>query len=205
MPSRNVVKKYAPQSYYHLYVRGVNKQPIFNTEDDYTVFISLFKRYLSDKQSKNSSRHIYPSYKDRLQLLSYSLLSNHIHMLIYQKDERAIIDFMRSVMTSYSMYFNKTNNRVGPILQGRYRASLITDQTYLEHISRYIHLNPKNWKTSQQTSLGYYLGKRSAEWIKPQIIMRLFDNDNMKYIAFLEDYEDQKQIIDDLKWELADS
>lgn len=205
MPSRNVVKRYAPQSYYHVYSRGVAKQNIFEGENDYIVFISLFKRYLSQEEAKSSTRHAYPFYKDRIKLLSYSLMPNHIHILLYQEDERAIVDFMRSVMTSYSMYFNKTNNRVGPILQGRYRASLITDQTYLEHISRYIHLNPKNWRTSQQTSLGYYLGKRSAEWVKPQIIMRLFDNDNKKYIAFLEDYEDQKQIIDDLKWELADS
>lgn len=204
MPRKNIIKRYAPQSYYHIYSRGVAKQPIFNSEEDYTVFISLFKRYLSKKEVKSTTRHTYPSYDNRVELLSYCLMPNHIHLLVYQEDERAIIDFMRSLMTSYSMYFNKTNKRVGPIFQSRYLASLIDAQNYLEHISRYIHLNPRDWKSSKKTSIDFYLGKRHADWILPGRILDLF-NSTDDYLKFLEDYEDQKKILDDLKWELAHS
>lgn len=205
MPSKNITKQYAPQSYYHIYSRGVAKQPIFNEEEDYAVFVSLFKRYLSQENKKNISRHLYPTYKSRLDLLSYCLMPNHLHLLVYQKDEKAITEFMRALLTSYSMYFNKTNRRVGPVFQSRYKARLIEDQTYLEHISRYIHLNPNNWENSNKTSVDFYLNKRRADWVKPERILEVFDNNKEKYLEFLKDYEDHKQTLDELRWELADT
>jgi putative transposase len=202
MPGKNIIKQYAPKSYYHIYTRGVNKMPTFWADNDYTVFASLFKRYLSSEQPKNSSRHPYPNYRGRLQLLAYALMPNHIHLFVYQEDEFAIRDFMRSLLTSYSMYFNKTNKRVGPVFQSRYRASRIADDSYFQHISRYIHLNPLQWEDSDKTSLDFYLGKRRADWIEPEKVLQGF-KDSGEYLAFLRDYEDQKQMFDELKWELA--
>lgn len=205
MPKRNAIKQYVSQSYYHIYTRGVAKEPIFNSEEDYTVFVSLLKRYLSKETPKSPTRHAYPSYNNQLSLLAYCLMPNHFHLLVYQEDERAITDFMRSLMTSYSMYFNRVNKRVGPVFQSRYLASLVDSQSYLEHISRYIHLNPKDWKTTNKTSLDFYLNKRSADWIDTTKIMEIFDNDVKKYKTFLEDHQAHKKILDDLKWELADT
>ena len=205
MPKRNIVKKYAPESYYHIYSRGAAKQPIFNNEYDYDVFLSLLKRYLSQKETKSLSRHVYPNYGHRLKLLSYCLIQNHIHLLIYQEDERAIVDFMRSLMTSYSMYFNKTYKRVGRLFESHYLASLIDQQNYLEHISRYIHLNPKNWKTNNKSSLDFYLERRRADWVSTDAILEIFDNNPKKYLSFLEDYIEHKKMLDDIKWELAHS
>lgn len=201
MPSKNIVKRYAPESYYHVYTRGVNKQPVFLSEHDYTVFLSILKRYLSKKNTKSPTRHVYRSYSSRIELLSYALMNNHIHLLVYQTDERSISDFMRSVLTSYSMYFNKRYRRVGPVFESRYKASLISDQGYLEHISRYIHLNPKDWLHSEKTSLKYYLGQET-DWVRPRRILDLFSSKET-YLLFLEDYESHKQMLDELKWELA--
>ena len=39
MPAKNVVKEYKPQSYYHLYNRGVNKAEIFLDDRDYKTFL----------------------------------------------------------------------------------------------------------------------------------------------------------------------
>lgn len=203
MPGRNVVKQYAEESYYHVYSRGVAKQTIFNDEDDYLVFLSLFKRYLSKEPQKTNTRHTYPNYRDRVELLCYALMPNHIHLLIYQKDNHAIVDLLRSVMTSYSMYYNKKNKRVGPVFQSRYRASRIDTDSYLEHISRYIHLNPKDWEKSDKTSLKYYKGGQYADWVKPKKILDIF-KDNDEYMEFLHDHEDHKQMLEEIKWELAD-
>lgn len=202
MPGKNIIKQYAPESYYHIYSRGVNKSPTFLSEHDYVVFISLLKRYLDPEMSKNASRHAYPRFNSRVELLSYALMPNHIHLFVYQHDQYAIRDFMRSLLTSYCMYFNKMHKRVGPVFQSHYRARLISDDSYLQHISRYIHLNPSEWRTSTQTSLDFYTGKRQAEWVKPGRILELFEG-AADYVKFLEDYEDQKQMLDDLKWELA--
>jgi putative transposase len=203
MPGKNIIKQYAAESFYHVYSRGVNKQPIFLTDKDYVVFISLLKRYLSTEPSSNASRHAYPSFSKSITLLAYALMPNHIHLLLYQEDERAMTNFMRSLLTGYSMYFNKTCKRVGPVFQSRYKASLISTDSYLEHISRYIHMNPAKWRVSDRTSLRYYLGNAEADWIKPEKIMEIFHNNPQEYLAFLEDYSGQKEMLEEIKWELA--
>ena len=205
MPGRNIIKEYAADQFYHVYSRGVAKQPVFIDETDYVFFLSLFKRYLSEKP-ENSKRHgVYPHFGTRLQLLSYCLMSNHVHILLFQKDETAMTEFMRALMTSYGMYFNRRHKRVGPVFQSRYKASRITADPYLQHISRYIHLNPHDWRNYPYSSLPYYLGDQSADWIKPGLILNIFSNSRSDYLAFVEDYEEQKEILDELKWELADS
>jgi putative transposase len=202
MPSRNVVKTYLPESYYHVYSRGINKQKIFHDREDYRVFLSLFKRYLSLDETKNSSRHTYEKYSDRIELLSYALLPNHLHLLIYQHDADALKEFMKALMVSYSMYFNKKHSRCGPLFQSRYLASLVDADGYLLHISRYIHLNPSDWAKGDRSSIDFYTGKRKADWINTTRILAQF-RDRNEYIAFLKDYEEQKKILDELKWELA--
>ena len=202
MPARNVIKIYGSEQYYHLYSRGVAKQDIFLDEDDYRIFLSLFKRYLSEKPLLSASRTYYPHYGKRVELLSFCLMPNHFHLLLYQHDTTAITEFMRALMTSYSMYFNKRYQRVGPLFQGRFRASRIDNETYITHISRYIHLNPKRWQTYSFSSLPYFHDKRKSGWIKPARILSLFKN-NEEYFDFLSDFESYKSGLDEIKWELA--
>ena len=194
MPRKNVVKEYASDNYYHIYSRGVNKSEIFLDEEDKTVFLSLFKRYLSEEAFLDQEQRGYQSYRDEIDLLAYALVSNHFHLLIYQKyNERAIVEFMRSLITSYSMYFNKKYQRQGPVFQSSYLASRIDDDSYLEHISRYIHLNPDGWETSTDTSIDYYRGDRKADWIKPDLILELFDDNPLLYIEFIHDYDPESE------------
>ncbi len=64
-----------------------------------------------------------------IHLLAYCLMPNHFHLLIHQKNERALDEFMQSFMTRYTQYFNKRYKRIGPIYQGRYKAAMIeTDE-----------------------------------------------------------------------------
>ena len=181
-------KRYAPDSFYHIYSRGVNKEPIFKSDKDIEVFCSLFKRYLSKELERSPSRHYYPNYNGQIELLAYALMPNHFHILIYQaENERAIEEFMKSLLTSYGKYFNREYNRVGPVFQSRYLAKLIISEEHLFHISRYIHLNPDNWRNSPITSIDYYSGKRHADWVMPGRIEELFF-DYKEYEKFLEDY-----------------
>ncbi|QQS18791.1 hypothetical protein IPL68_01840 [Candidatus Saccharibacteria bacterium] len=79
---------------------------------------------------------------------------------------------------------------------------MIGDDAYLQHISRYIHLNPSDWKTSDKTSLDFYLGKRYADWINTERVMEHFSTAEA-YMKFLEDYEDVNKMYDEIKWDLA--
>lgn len=204
MPAKNSLKQDIEDSYYHVYSRGVNRAPIFNTEIDYVVFLSLLKRYLSTKPTKNNNGTVYPHLHYDIELLAFCLMPNHFHLLVYQSSQAAMQQLMRGVLTSYSMYFNKKYKRSGPLFEGRYKATLISSEPYLMHISRYIHLNPKKWRTYGYSSLGYYRGELSAQWLKPGRIIELFDSLG-DYLNFVEDYEAHKQQLDQIKTILAGS
>ncbi len=203
MPSRNVLKSLAPDSYYHLYARGSSKQAIFLDDADFTYFLSLFARYLSKKQTVSNTGVLYPNFYGRVELLTYCLMGNHFHLLIWQKDATAMTELMRSIMTSYSRYFNLKYKRSGSLFESRYKASKINQNKYLEHISRYIHLNPRYWQRYPYSSLGYYFDER-PEWLKPDTIEALFMGRTV-YMQFLRDYEEQKAILEEIKYTLADN
>jgi len=201
MPSRNIYKEYVPESFYHIYNRGVNKAPIFLDEQDYTVFLGLLKRYLGDETERTLKRTPYPNYHDQVELLAFCLMENHFHICIYQNDSDAIKNFMKSLSVAYSMYFNKRYKRVGPIFQQRYRAVRIINDGQLLHISRYIHMNPMDYKDFAWSSLPYYLGTRTASWVRPKKIMELFEGSD--YMTFLAEYKDRRDELAALKQELA--
>ena len=208
MPRKNVIKTYTPNSFYHIYSRGVNKQKTFVDDKDYGYFLALFKRYLSIETEISQSRNgMYPNYREDISLNTFCLMQNHIHMLVYQHDNSKVItELMRSIITSYTMYFNKKHKRVGSLFESPYKASLIDKDSYLHHIStRYIHLNPgKDWKSYEFSSIQYYSGIKSATWLEVDDIMSLFDN-KKDYMKFVADYEENKKLQDELKWELANN
>ncbi len=112
-------------------------------------------------------------------------------------------NLMRSIQTSYTMYFNRKYDRSGALFESPFKASLIDKDSYLHHISRYIHLNPGDkWKSYPYSSIAYYKGSKDATWLDPTAILDLFEN-RKEYIQFVEDYEENKQLLDELKWELA--
>ncbi len=204
MPSKNIVKQYAADSYYHVYNRGVNRRKIFIDERDFIVFLSLLKRYLGEETKHDRSGRPYPNYNKQIDLLAYCLMPNHFHLLVFQNDSsEAMTSLMRGLCTSYTMYFNRKYNRVGHLFQDRFKASLISDDTYLQHISRYIHLNPKEYRSYRWSSLRAYLGEVEFDWLKPGCIIADFKQD--EYLRFLADYEGHKAMLDVLKYELADS
>ncbi|HEY4714156.1 MAG TPA: hypothetical protein VIH30_07975, partial [Aquirhabdus sp.] len=83
MPSKHVVKEYAPDSYYHIYSRGVEKRQIFLDEKDFAVFLNMLKRYLSPVGAFDLSRREYPNFANQIELNAYCLMQNHFHLLIY--------------------------------------------------------------------------------------------------------------------------
>jgi len=129
-------------------------------------------------------------------------MPNHFHLLLYQINEHAMTQLMRFIMTGYSRYFNKKYELSGALFETTYKASIISINKYLIHISRYIHINPKDWRTYKYSSLTYYLAKTPPEWLQTKRIIELFSSPN-EYELFIADYEDYKYTLDDIKHELA--
>jgi len=204
MPSRNIVKQQAPESYYHVYARGLSKQPIFHETSDYTYFLHLFSRYLSKRTSISTTGVPYPNYRSNIELLSYCLMTNHFHILLYQQNSGAMSSFMKSVLSSYTRYFNLKYKGTGTIFESTYKAVRIDNDSYLQHITRYIHLNPRYWERYKYSSLKYYRGGNEPEWLKTEKILCLF-NSRGEYMEFVSNYEEMRDMLAVLKYSLADS
>ena len=216
MPSKNVVKQYIKGGIYHIYNRGVEKRTIFQDEEDYAVFLRFLKEYLLPPNHpdlevlrQKSPRRIPINCHQDIELLSYCLMPNHFHLFVRQKSEEGLKGFMRALLTSYSIYFNSKYERVGPLFQGRYRAVLVQSDPYLLHLSRYIHLNPKELRTKDGPLYNYpyssypiYLGRRKCEWVNEKMILDIFGADCSKsqdlYRDFVEDDADSEGTLGDL-------
>lgn len=204
MPSRNVLREFAPGNYYHVYNRGVAKQPIFLDAADKQKFLDILERHLNPNSDMVRQDGVpYRKFDQEVDLVCYCLMGNHFHLLLYLKEgNEAVSELVRSVSTAYTMYFNKRHNRIGTLFQGVFKASRISDDSYLQHITRYIHLNPRTYMTYYYSSIRYYLGDAAPAWLHPRHILEMFEVES--YRQFLKDYEDEKAIHDGLKHELAD-
>lgn len=198
--NRERYKTFIEDTYYHVYNRGVEKRIIFDDDRDREVFLNLLKRYVSPDVARDPLGRPYNNYAQDVELLAYCLMPNHFHLLFYLRHTDGIKLLMHDVSTAYSRYYNDKHDRVGPLFQSRYKASAILDESYLLHISRYIHLNPHNWRESTWSSLSYWLGRQRAKWIHPE---RLLDATPQSYLHFMKDYEDHKMMLDTINASLA--
>ena len=140
---------FAQDEWYHCYSRGIDKRIVFNNKSDYERFIELL--YLvnsttiihrSDLKDKNHQELLVtPRGGQLVDIGAYSLRPNHFHLLLYQKTENGISEFMQKLGTAYTMYFNIKYERSGGLFTRPFRAKHISDDTYLQHVVDYIHLN----------------------------------------------------------------
>ncbi len=206
MPSRNTIKEYEENAYYHVYNRGVEKRVIFHDAQDYTVFIGLLKKYLAGEEDARKNRHPYTKLDKEVKLIAYCLMPNHFHLLLHQSTPDGVTKMMRRLATGYAMYFNNRYSRVGALFQGKYKAARINSDAYLHHISRYIHLNPEQYRMWPYSSLQYYRGdKRVPKWLDISDVMSLFNDDRKQYLEFVSEYQDSMRELAVLKWQLANN
>lgn len=203
MPSKNVTKQQLPQSSYHVYARGSNKQKLFLEAPDYTYFLSILARYLSKNPAISNTGVPYPHYQGMVELQAYCLMTNHFHLMVYQHQLPYLEKFMRSLMTSYSRYFNLKYKRTGPVFESRYKAVLIDRDDYLQHITRYIHLNPRYWERYRYSSLRYYRDGGEPSWLLPDKVLDNFES-RREYMLFVADYAEMRDMLSEIKHQLAD-
>ncbi len=183
-------------------------------ERDYAVLLSYLKVALSPELEEETKEEALTEIEEarlrrlrlheNIDLLAYCLMPNHSHLFIYQKeDPQAMTKLMRSVMSGYVRYFNKRYERVGGLFQGRYKASMIDSDAYLQHITRYVHLNPQRWETLPHSSYKYYLKPTKAAWLKTERILGLFNDDPDEYEKFMRNINDYNATLDQTKDQLA--
>ena len=200
MPTKNVLKEFVSETYYHIYNRAINDEVLFKTDKDYKVFLSYLKLYLTknEKDKTRFSRKL-NNFSNSLSLLAYCLMPNHFHLFVYQKEVDTITNFMRSLGTKFSLYFNKKNKRRGPVFESRYKAVRVTNEIQFLYLSKYIHRNPYPSRTDldglkryKYSSYPNYLGLFNQNWVKPREILSYFSQTNFSnsYQEFVEETDE---------------
>lgn len=116
--------------FHHVVNRGVAKGDVFFEESDYEKFLEILE---VAKQRYDFIVH------------SVCLMSNHYHLLMETRlDNLSLI--ARQINSKYAQYFNKKNQRVGPLWQGRFKSWYVYDENYLYTLLRYIEQNPTKAK-----------------------------------------------------------
>ena len=91
---------------YHIMLRGINKQNIFEESADYLRFLAI----LSEVKKLSGFK-----------LFAYCLMGNYVHMLI-REGEELLPRIVKRIMARYVFWFNMKYDRNGPLFQGRFRS-----------------------------------------------------------------------------------
>lgn len=132
---------------YHVMLRGINGQIIFEDNEDYDKFIQIIKEYKEECGYK---------------IYAYCLMSNHIHLLMKEgKEELGII--FRKIGAKYVYWYNWKYKRRGHLFQDRYKSETVESNRYFLTALRYIHQNPV--KAGIKKDVGKYPWSSYNEYI----------------------------------------
>lgn len=120
---------------YHVILRGVNRQRIFEYVKDYQTLFRIIQhaQWTDLEQNQVTDPNFY--------LYAYCLMDNHIHLLI-QPDHQELGRIITRISTTYAQYFNNTYERVGHLFQDRYKSEPVDTIQYFYTLVDYIHNNP---------------------------------------------------------------
>jgi REP element-mobilizing transposase RayT len=111
---------------YHIIMRGINRQTLFEDEEDCIKFIKVLERYKDICQYK---------------LFAYCLMNNHLHLLLKEGKE-PLETVMRRICGSYVFWYNKKYDRIGYLFQDRFKSEPVEGDEYFLIVLRYIIKNP---------------------------------------------------------------
>lgn len=107
-------------------VRGIERCDIFLDDEDRSHFLERFTPLLIATETR---------------CFAWSLMSNHFHLLL-KPTSVPLSHFMRRLLTGYAVVFNRKHSRLGHLFQNRYKSIVCEEETCLQELVRYIHLNP---------------------------------------------------------------
>ena len=150
-----------PYKFYHIYTRGNNKEILFKEQDNYGLFLQLYRKHVSPY----------------IDTFAYCLLPNHVHLLVRIRNEEALkprwinegeaklVSIERQLghlLNAYAKSINHRYNRIGRLFQHRFGRKEVTSDAYFTRLVFYIHFNPqyhnlicdfKSWSHSSYKSI----------------------------------------------------
>ena len=120
---------------YHVMIRGINRQLIFDDDSDYRKFLMIMSDMIYPKSELGQ---LLPPY---CAFYAYCLMPNHVHLLVHEKSER-LPSIMKQIAQRYAKYYNSKYEHFGHVFQDRYKSEPVNTSAYFLTLLRYIHQNP---------------------------------------------------------------
>ena len=172
-------------------VRGINKQKIFEHQEDYQKYLQV----LSDCKEQV-----------QFDLYAYCLMPNHVHLLL-RTEFTDLERIMKCIGSRYASWYNWKYERVGHLFQDRYLSETVENERYFLTAIRYIHRNPvkammvrKPEEYPYSSYPGYFT---SQTLISSNVVRSYIDPDNFKSFHD-EENEDECMDLDNIKKKLSD-
>lgn len=149
---------------YHIALRSVGETPIFNDENEHFRGIFSLYEFNNDKsvsirdrrEQRKKEKFLQKTQRQMLgnensiltdnrdffvEILSFCLMPNHIHLLLKQIKDGGIPNFIKKAGGGFAKYFNTKNSRKGHLFC-HFNAVQIKTNTQLRNTFAYIHVNP---------------------------------------------------------------
>lgn len=154
-----------PGVFYQVSSRGVFGEDIFPT----TELKNFFLKELAITLKKYS-----------FTCCSWSLQKDHYHLVV-ESSEIPISKFMQRLNSVYAKKFNSERGREGVVFFRRY-ASVITEETELKELIRYVHLNPVRCGDCTLEELDHY------KWSGHRAVVQGIDDNLVDKVCLLNQF-----------------
>jgi len=181
MPRR--ARQKSESGIYHIILRGINRQNIFEDEEDNSRFLQTLLHY------KEISEY---------ELYAYCLMGNHLHLLL-RADEEPLEQIMRRICGSYVYWYNRKYERIGNLFQDRFKSEPVEDDPYFLTVLRYIHQNPskaglvdKNGQYKWSSYSAYMSGDMNkSKLVDRDFALKIFNKDRNRAVEAFREFHNQ--------------
>jgi len=163
-----------PDYPHHITQRGVRSMNIFYNKDDYKEYLQILKEQCA---------------KQAVSILSYCLMTNHIHLIVVPKDKKSLSTAIGETHRLYTRYINFKQGVKGHLFQERFFSTPLGDSHFISCL-KYIEQNPVRAKMVKKawdypySSARYRVGlEEKSELLSSNDMIDMIDN----YYDFLED------------------
>lgn len=111
---------------HHITQRGNNRQPVFFTDDDRRLYLSL----LHDHAQRFG-----------MAIRGYCLMSNHVHLVAVPSRPESLAKTLAGVHLKYAQFINRAHGRSGHLWQNRFYSCPLDAEHELAAV-RYVERNP---------------------------------------------------------------
>ena len=218
MPRRRL--QFENGKYYHIFDKGKGGTQIADSQKDFIRLLKTFGFYhyenpgiklsrllaMNDESQSNFIEQLKIKNDLLVEIIVFSLLPHSINMILMQKKDNGISNFLSQILNSYTRYLDSKRNTKGSVFVDSFKAKEITADNLLP-LSRHIHLLPVMKREVDISELSEHPWSSFWEYTHPDYeslsvkehVLQHFSQDSEGYKNYVENIEDYKNTLPEIK------